>query len=156
MRCLPLNNMLLVVNRYELSISSQALLIWQPIAPSRFIPDAPSKLLGAARFIKASTSSTGGTRTMAVYIQPTNTTDAHVDHLVSNPPLSTPTRSIPSCRYAHSHNTLRSNPATTLLPCSSSTPIKYIMTRNSSTHLSFSFKRPPSILAPRQRLAFSP
>ena len=93
---------------------------------------------------------------MAVYIQPNTTTDAYVDHLVSNPAALDINTANTLFRYAHSHNTLRSNPATTLPPRSSSAPAKCTVTRNSSAHLSFSFKRLPSILAPRQRLTFWP
>ena len=52
LRAVPLGVLLPVVSEYELSINSNALLIWQPVAPSRFIPEAPSKLIRAGRFAK--------------------------------------------------------------------------------------------------------
>ena len=78
--------MLPVVNKCELSISSQALLIWQPIAPSRSIPDAPSKILRVGKLVKDIDIINGWNENDgSIFIQPNNTTDAYVDQLVSNP-----------------------------------------------------------------------
>ena len=52
LRAVPYTTLLPVVSKYELSINANALLIWQPISPSPFIPDAPSKLLRSGRFAK--------------------------------------------------------------------------------------------------------
>ena len=52
LRAVPLNTLLPIVSKYELSINPSALAIWQPIAPSRFIPHAPSQLIKSGRFHK--------------------------------------------------------------------------------------------------------
>ena len=67
---------------YDLSINVadfEALNTWQPIAPSRFIPDAPSKLLRAGRFAKDIDIINGWNENDgAIFIFPNITTDAQV------------------------------------------------------------------------------
>lgn len=52
LRAVPLNTLLPVVSKYEISIKADGPNKWQPIAPSEFIPDAPSQLIRSGRFHK--------------------------------------------------------------------------------------------------------
>lgn len=89
LRAVPLDVMLPVVSKYELSINVAAveeLTTWQPIAPSRFIPDAPSKLVRAGRFAKNIDMISGWNENDgAIFIHPNITTDAQVVESVVYP-----------------------------------------------------------------------
>ena len=86
LRGVPLDVLLHILTEFELSIASNALLAFQPIAPSPFIPDAPSKLLRAGRFAKGIDIINGwieddGT----VFVKPNISTDAEALEAVTFP-----------------------------------------------------------------------
>lgn len=86
LRAVPLNTLLPVVSKYKLSISPFALTIWQPIAPSIFIPNAPSKLVKSGRFHKNIDIINGWNENDGtVFIQPTLANETAVVEAVTHP-----------------------------------------------------------------------
>lgn len=86
LRAVPLSTLLPIVSKYELSINPNALTIWQPIAPSRFIPHAPSKLVQSGRFHKNIDIINGWNENDGtVFIEPTFANDTAAVEAVTHP-----------------------------------------------------------------------
>ena len=88
LRAVPLDVLLPVVIKYEDSLSPLGLGVWQPVAPSRFIPEAPSKLLRAGLFAKDIDIINGWSENDgSIFIQPNITTDTEVVQSIFGPSL---------------------------------------------------------------------
>ena len=86
LRAVPLDIMIPIVNKYQLSVNRISLLVWQPVAPSKFIPDAPSKLLASGRFAKNIDTINGWCENDGtIFPAPNITTDAEAVYTVTNP-----------------------------------------------------------------------
>lgn len=91
LRAVPLDTMIPVVNKYQLSVNRNSFFVWQPVAPSKFIPDAPSKLLASGRFAKNIDTINGWTENDgSIFPAPNITTDAEVIYTVTNPATLNP------------------------------------------------------------------
>ena len=86
LRAVPLNTLLPVVSKYELSINANALTIWQPIALSKFVPDAPLQLVRSGRFHKNIDIINGWNENDGtVFIQPNLPNDTAAVEAVTHP-----------------------------------------------------------------------
>ena len=86
LRAVPYDVLLPVVSKFELSVNSNALLVWQPIAPSPFIPEAPSKLLRSGRFAKGIDIMNGWNENDgSLFVETNIMTDAEVLKTVASP-----------------------------------------------------------------------